>query len=405
MDFLDLIKNNEKFDTKLLDFEFISKGHIRYKNGQDVSGHNYDCWRGIRIQNNTSGGQGYIVTIYNLDGSNPVWGNNIQMAPKQMKIIEQNKSSIKLRGYGTDQMGNPFADYGLTLHLENKIIDKITLHLHDRNIDISYFIEIDKSSNKPQYESNPANQSTPTSNFTEVMALGEIMDNCVDIFALNTFYAQKSNYPHPYISNKFGVKFLIRGDKATGKKALIQGASYGIQYPCQLYSNSFVDSIGQCFALLMTQYPIVDYAKAMKATALGYIYLSRCIEMYPNSAYDSYRTRALLFKDHENPMVVEHLIMENLGIGILVEPFIISDFYFTSKLVGNPHQDAIQCAKRIHYSLEDIAVGGKDADEYSLQEIAELGGRRHHSLFKALETKYKNGEYNLGANELNNAIR
>ena len=26
---------------------FTTSDHVRFQNGQDVSGHNYDCWRGI----------------------------------------------------------------------------------------------------------------------------------------------------------------------------------------------------------------------------------------------------------------------------------------------------------------------------------------------------------------------
>lgn len=140
MGLFDFLKgNSDTTKIDLSDFKFVSNDHIRYENGQDVSGHNYDCWRGVRVQNNISGGQGYTVTMYNLDGNHPLWGNNIQMAPKQMKIIEQTASNIKFIGYGLDQMGNSFADYGLTLHLKNNQVDRVSLHMHDRNIEIVYY--------------------------------------------------------------------------------------------------------------------------------------------------------------------------------------------------------------------------------------------------------------------------
>lgn len=43
------------------------------------------------------------MTMYNLDRNHPVWQNNVQMAPKQMKIIEQTNDKIILRGYGQTQ--------------------------------------------------------------------------------------------------------------------------------------------------------------------------------------------------------------------------------------------------------------------------------------------------------------
>jgi len=150
MGLFDFLKgNSDTTKIDLSDFKFVSNDHIRYENGQDVSGHNYDCWRGVRVQDNISGGQGYTVTMYNLDGNHPLWGNNIQMAPKQMKIIEQTASKIKLKGYGADPMGNSFADYGLTLHLKNNQVDTVSLHMYDRNVEIIYYKDavIKRSSN------------------------------------------------------------------------------------------------------------------------------------------------------------------------------------------------------------------------------------------------------------------
>lgn len=402
-DFLNGKSDNQSID--LSDIKFISNDHVRYQNGKDVSGHNSDCWRGIRVQNNISGGQGYTVTIYNLDGNHPVWGNNIQMAPKQMKIVEQTNIFLKLRGFGYDPMGNSFADHGLTLNLNNKVIEKMTLHMYDRNIDIVYF--------KANYNESQQNQSAtvtqtipmPSSNIIEIMALSEVIHKCQDLAMLNHVYNREGNYNHPQVCYDFGVAFLIKGDKINAKKALIQGAIYGIKYPCSLYGNPLVDSVGQCFSILMIQFPIADNSKAFKVTALGYIYLSRCIELYLREAQDSYKTRAQLFNNHENSMIVQSLIMDNVGLGILVEPYIISDFYFASQASDSPHRSLLQRAMSIHQGLQGIKVGGKDADDYSLTEMADFGEKRHLQLFKTLEQKYKSGAFDLTTEELINAIK
>jgi hypothetical protein len=39
-------------------------------------------------------GAGVSVTMYNLDGNHPVWQNNVQMAPKQMKVMEQTMTKL-----------------------------------------------------------------------------------------------------------------------------------------------------------------------------------------------------------------------------------------------------------------------------------------------------------------------
>lgn len=118
--------------------KFDSSDHIRYANGVDVSGHNYGCNRQIEIQKNIEGGEGYTVTIYNLDGIHPMWGNNVQMAPKQMRIINVRDNIVSLRGYGYDRMGSPFSDYGIDAYFQDKEISKIVLKMFDRNIELEY---------------------------------------------------------------------------------------------------------------------------------------------------------------------------------------------------------------------------------------------------------------------------
>jgi len=126
---------------------FDSSDHIRFQNGKDVSGHNYGCNRRFVIEKNIEGGEGYTVTLYNLDGLHPIWQNNIQMAPKRMRIVSVNGNIVELRGYGYDEsalaMGAPlsdasFANYGVVLMVENDEIMRIQLNLFDRNICIVY---------------------------------------------------------------------------------------------------------------------------------------------------------------------------------------------------------------------------------------------------------------------------
>lgn len=229
-------------------------------------------------------------------------------------------------------------------------------------------------------------------NIPEIDALTDIIFNCSDLSTLINIYNQKGEYDNPQISYAFGLSFIIQGDKARAKKALLKGASYGLKFPCEFYDTHFIDAIGQCFMLLLTQFPIEYSDKVLSYTSLAYVYLSKFIEQNGIYAWDTYHSRALLFYDHESPMVWQNIFMDNLGQGILIEPFIISDFYFASKAQDSPHQNALASARRIHQGLEDITISGKDADDYSLVEISELGKQRHFILFKRLEEKYKNGE-------------
>ena len=61
---------------------FDSSDHIRFQNGQDISGHNYGCNRRLVIKKNIQGEEGYTVTMYNLDGVHPLWKNYVHMSRK-----------------------------------------------------------------------------------------------------------------------------------------------------------------------------------------------------------------------------------------------------------------------------------------------------------------------------------
>lgn len=137
MGIFDFFKSNsKKLSIDLTDYKFISDDHTRIQNGQTIVAENKGAWRGIWIK--TSDHITFYVTMYNMDGSYPFWGDNIQMTEKQMKLVDENATEVTLRGFGTDVMGTSFADYGLTLHKLNGSVNKITLHMHDRNVHILY---------------------------------------------------------------------------------------------------------------------------------------------------------------------------------------------------------------------------------------------------------------------------
>ena len=90
------------------------------------------------MEKNIHGEEGYTVTMYNLDGIHPIWQNNVQMAPKRMRIINVDNNIVQLRGYGFDVMGGSFADYGIVLLIENEAIYRVQLDMYDRNVSIVY---------------------------------------------------------------------------------------------------------------------------------------------------------------------------------------------------------------------------------------------------------------------------
>ena len=123
---------------------YLLEGNNYPSNGQVV----FDSSDHIRFQNGQNqGDEGYTVTMYNLDGIHPLWQNNVQMAPKQMKIVDVNNNIVELRGYGYDEnalaMGAPlqvasFANYGVALMINEGTIVRAQLNMFDRNICIVY---------------------------------------------------------------------------------------------------------------------------------------------------------------------------------------------------------------------------------------------------------------------------
>ena len=129
-------KKSKTTSIDLTDYKFLSDNHTRIENGKPINADNKGAWRGIRIK--TSDNRTYFVTMYNMNENHPVWGDNIQMAEKKMKLFIESDDKIILQGFGKDSMGSSFADYGITLYKSNGDIKKVTLHMHERNIDIVY---------------------------------------------------------------------------------------------------------------------------------------------------------------------------------------------------------------------------------------------------------------------------
>lgn len=125
----------------LHDFIFYSGHHYRYENGTEVGGG--AAKRAIQIEDGISGNEGYSVTIYDTEESDVLREDRVSMSTKPMKIISSTSDETEMRGWGvyTVPLGGiqiPFSNYGLTIHHSGGVIQKITLHLFDKNVDIDY---------------------------------------------------------------------------------------------------------------------------------------------------------------------------------------------------------------------------------------------------------------------------
>lgn len=156
-----------------LNFIFKSPDHIRYENSKHISGPHGGAARVIKVEPEEIYEDNYIVTIYNSDGNHPLWQNNVQMSPKQMKIIEQDSNKIVLRGWGNDAMGEPFANYGLIINHRNDDILNCILRLYDRNVDIKYLSQYDLDNPKNSDINSDIEQKNKNGIFVENKIDGE----------------------------------------------------------------------------------------------------------------------------------------------------------------------------------------------------------------------------------------
>lgn len=233
-----------------LNFVFKSYDHLRYENGRHVSGPHGGANRAVKVEPNISGGEGYSVTMYNLDGNHPVWQNNVQMAPKQMKIIQQTDNKIVLRGYGQDSMGSSFSDYGLTIHYKNDLVEKCILHMHDRNVDIEYL-----------KDENSHVQTEP-----EIVSL-----------------AKKANIQYQQESVTDGRQILVQIYRSVKSN------------PGQLNVVNDFSSLGTAFLLMLDSNLSDDIDTLQLMASISYLCISKAIQKDPNNL-NLYKDRLLMLR-------------------------------------------------------------------------------------------------------------
>lgn len=136
MNIIDCLKNENNNPPAGEKVEFLSSDHIRFPNEVPITGHNYNCHRKFVIDKKY---KRWSWIYSNMDGIHPLYGNNIQMASKQMKIVSVYENMVELRGWGYDPMGFPFSNYGIVIQFQQDNIQVIDLFMHDRNTTIMYY--------------------------------------------------------------------------------------------------------------------------------------------------------------------------------------------------------------------------------------------------------------------------
>jgi len=225
--------------------------------------------------------------------------------------------------------------------------------------------------------------------------------SCFSYSQLSDLIKQNEDMDNPYLYQSSGQWCLTKNyyDEALPffKKAIL----YGVDFPNKFWNTQMTDSIGSSIAKILTLYETNYNEKPIiNLFILGFCYLSKCIDLLKVNAFESLENRADLFMYTSNKITCEVIPM-----GVLPQVFAISDLYKSAQgLNKNGYtveaREKINSAVSLHNWLEDISVAGKDADEYTLEEIANIGEKRHENLFESFRKKLMNNEYSLNNNEL-----
>ncbi len=218
----------------------------------------------------------------------------------------------------------------------------------------------------------------------EMVKFSSSLNQCKSYSSLIELLAQYRKYNHPFFFQAAGQWCLVYNKDEQALPLFTEAVIMGLNFPNVFWNTISADSIGSSVAQLFVQYESKCFKKEkIVLFKLGYCYLTSCIELPNYNAYESLLRRAEMFVGSHDCIVNEILPM-----GILSQVFALSDFlraangHIKAGLVEQAQHSILQ-ARKLHSWLDDITVNGKDADEYSIEEIAEIGIQRHKFLFNS----------------------
>lgn len=336
-----------------LDFVFKSPDHLRYENGNHVSGPHGGAGRAVKVEPNINGcegynvssGDGYIVTVFNLDGIHPVWQNNVQMTPKPMRVVSQTADKIVLRGFPV-QAQSPFGwvdfngeDYGLTIKLKKGEVENCILHMHDRNVDIEYL----------------KGDSQKISNEPEIVSLAK---------RANAQYQQES--------------------VTDARQLLVQIYRSVKSNPGQLKEVNDYSALGTAFLMMLDQNLSDDIDTQQMMASVSYLCISKAIEK-DNSNLNLYKDRLLMLRIGHEPF--SYTVMNGLNINA-------NPFSLMGSMATYSARDAIYKMEIADLELNPQLYNQVPFFKERKDEFDEMIGRDFFMPEKTLENVIKSGVEN-----------
>jgi hypothetical protein len=204
------------------------------------------------------------------------------------------------------------------------------------------------------------------------------------------------------------------------KMQFINAISVGLKYPEEYFNSKWSHSFGASISFLLAytdaykflknkdgNWHSSNYKDLKKAMVVAYLFISNCIKKNKNIMGDSHAERSLLLMEKNmiwGRILVEeyrHLLgstsKQDSSVLTIYDNVMAAKFYQSVGHVNMGNKN-LMVARNTHNLLEDIAIAGKDANRYSLNEIAELGRRRHNRIFDTLSANYSSEIANLDLN-------
>lgn len=238
---------------------------------------------------------------------------------------------------------------------------------------------------------------------TNAMMISEILRRIKSSTELFNQSEQIIKFNHPHLFYALGEKLLILNHNDQAKVELLKSAYYGLKHPSNLFNHLYINSIGSSMCYLVCYYKCnkddLSHKIAYKLMKLAYLYLSRCIELYPDMAHDSYYNRGMLFQkiSYHN---YNTLCLETFKGSVLKEIFLVSDFYNSARIDGSRIDGDFSLAENAHANLGSVTIQGRDADNYRLEDLVNIGNERHKSLYESVKNQYTKSLLDISPTEL-----
>jgi len=204
---------------------------------------------------------------------------------------------------------------------------------------------------------------------------------------------------HALTGGQFNTKYP-EADEALS--IFIKGASMGIKFPSDNWNVTYVDSIGKCISQILFLSKLKSGDLFFRLFSLAYVYASAVIFKMPASASDSYPLRGSISASCS--AVANEFYHQYYSNNSLIQVFVLADYFTAAKVFHweGIHSEAskyLDWAKQIHGSIKNIQVAGKEANEYSLEEIANIGMERHIKTYLKVLPLAIDGKFDISDEE------